>query len=34
MKCAKGSNGGYSDDEVLIWAVHYYDEDDIKTSSL
>jgi hypothetical protein len=34
MKCAKEGNGGYSDDEVSGWAVHYYDEDDIKTSSL
>jgi hypothetical protein len=31
MKCAKEGNcGGYSDDEVFSWAVHYYDEDDIK----
>lgn len=31
MKCAKEGNcGGYSDDEVFGWAVHYYDEDDIK----
>lgn len=31
MKCAKdGGCGGYSDDEVFGWAVHYYDEDDIK----
>lgn len=31
MKCAKdGSCSGYSDDEVFSWAVHYYDEDDIK----
>lgn len=31
MKCAKdGGCQGYSDDEVFGWAVHYYDEDDIK----
>jgi ligand-binding sensor protein len=31
MKCAKeGECAGYSDDEVYGWAVHYYDEDDIK----
>ena len=31
MKCAKEGNcGGYSDEEVFGWAVHYYDEDDIK----
>jgi hypothetical protein len=31
MKCAKdGACAGYSDDEVFGWAVHYYDEDDIK----
>lgn len=31
MKCAKEGNCvGYSDDEVFGWAVHYYDEDDIK----
>ena len=31
MECAKkGSAAGYSDDEVFGWAVHYYDEDDIK----
>lgn len=31
MKCAKdGGCAGYSDDEVFRWAVHYYDEDDIK----
>lgn len=31
MKCAKdGGCAGYSDDEVFGWAVHYYDEDDIK----
>ena len=30
-KCAKdGGCAGYSDDEVFGWAVHYYDEDDIK----
>lgn len=31
MKCAKdGGCAGYSDEEVFGWAVHYYDEDDIK----
>jgi predicted solute-binding protein len=31
MKCAKdGACNGYSDEEVFGWAVHYYDEDDIK----
>ena len=31
MKCAKdGACGGYADEEVFGWAVHYYDEDDIK----
>jgi hypothetical protein len=31
MKCAQdGGCAGYSDDEVYRWAVHYYDEDDIK----
>lgn len=31
MKCAKdGGCAGYSDDEVFGWAVHYYDEDDLK----
>lgn len=31
MKCAKdGGCAAYSDDEVFGWAVHYYDEDDIK----
>ena len=31
MQCAKEGNcAGYSDDEVFNWAVHYYDEDDIK----
>lgn len=31
MQCAqKGGCAGYSDDEVFGWAVHYYDEDDIK----
>lgn len=31
MKCAKdGGAGGYSDEEVFGWAVHYYDEDDLK----
>lgn len=31
MKCAKeGNYGGYADSEVFGWAVHYYDEDDIK----
>ena len=26
----KGGCAGYADDEVFGWAVHYYDEDDIK----
>lgn len=31
MKCAQsGGCAGYTDDEVFNWAVHYYDEDDIK----
>ena len=31
MECAKkGGCAGYSDEEVFGWAVHYYDEDDIK----
>lgn len=31
MECAqKGGCQGYADDEVFAWAVHYYDEDDIK----
>jgi len=31
MKCASdGGCAGYSDEEVFGWAVHYYDEDDIK----
>lgn len=31
MKCAKdGGASGYTDEEVFGWAVHYYDEDDIK----
>lgn len=31
MQCAKkGGASGYSDEEVFGWAVHYYDEDDIK----
>lgn len=31
MECAKkGGCVGYSDQEVFGWAVHYYDEDDIK----
>lgn len=31
MKCAKeGGRQGYTDPEVFGWAVHYYDEDDIK----
>ena len=31
MKCAKdGGCAGYTDAEVFSWAVHYYDEDDIK----
>lgn len=31
MKRAKeGGSGGYSDEEVFGWAVHYYDEDNIK----
>jgi len=30
-KCAKdGGCDGYADEEVFGWAVHYYDEDDIK----
>jgi hypothetical protein len=30
-KCAKdGGFSGYADEEVFGWAVHYYDEDDIK----
>lgn len=30
-KCAKdGGCAGYADEEVFGWAVHYYDEDDIK----
>jgi len=30
-QCAqKGGCGGYSDEEVFGWAIHYYDEDDIK----
>lgn len=34
MKCAKdGGRQGYTDDEVFAWAVHYYDEDDIKNIS-
>lgn len=34
MKCAKdGACSGYSDEEVFKWAVHYYDEDDIKNIS-
>lgn len=32
MQCAqKGGCGGYSDNEVFGWAVHYYDEDDLKS---
>lgn len=31
MQCAKqGGSQGYADEEVFGWAVHYYDEDDIK----
>ncbi|WP_445453120.1 PcfK-like family protein [Flavobacterium sp. 25HG05S-40] len=31
VKCAQqGGCAGYSDEEVFGWAVHYYDEDDIK----
>jgi PcfK-like protein len=31
MECAqKGGAQGYTDNEVFGWAVHYYDEDDIK----
>lgn len=31
MQCAKeGGAQGYTDPEVFGWAVHYYDEDDIK----
>jgi len=31
MECAqKGGCAGYSDEEVFGWAVHYYDEDDVK----
>jgi hypothetical protein len=31
MNCAKDNGcAGYSDEEVFGWAVHYYDEDDIK----
>jgi hypothetical protein len=31
MECAKnGGFNGYADKEVFGWAVHYYDEDDIK----
>ncbi|RUT68660.1 PcfK-like protein [Flavobacterium cupreum] len=31
IECAKkGGCTGYSDEEVFGWAVHYYDEDDIK----
>lgn len=31
MECAKkGGRQGYDDSEVYNWAVHYYDEDDIK----
>ncbi|GIZ08343.1 Cas9 inhibitor AcrIIA9 family protein [Flavobacterium sp. UMI-01] len=31
MQCAhKGGAQGYADEEVFGWAVHYYDEDDIK----
>lgn len=31
MDCAKkGGAAGYSDEEVFGWAVHYYDEDDVK----
>lgn len=31
MQCAKkGGCNAYADEEVFGWAVHYYDEDDIK----
>lgn len=31
MKCAKDVGcAGYADEDVFGWAVHYYDEDDIK----
>ena len=31
MQCAqKGGCAGYADEDVFGWAVHYYDEDDIK----
>ena len=31
MKCARDNGfAGYSDDEVFGWAIHYYDEDDLK----
>lgn len=31
VKCAKEfKSEGYTDEEVFGWAVHYYDEDDIK----
>lgn len=31
MQCAKkGGCQGYADEEVFGWAVHYYDEDDVK----
>ena len=31
MQCAqKGGCAGYADEEVFGWAVHYYDEDDLK----
>jgi hypothetical protein len=31
IECAKnGGQQGYADEEVFSWAVHYYDEDDIK----
>lgn len=31
MECAKnGGCSGYADEEVFGWAIHYYDEDDIK----
>ena len=31
LKCAKdGGCAGYTDEEVFGWAVHYYDEDNIK----
>ena len=31
MQCAKqGGSQGYADEEVFGWAVHYYDEDDLK----